>query len=125
MKFGDSRSNRCRYIRAAHFVMDERRTTPAYTGHHLRPKRHTAILLNKKPTSYLFVGQAQRHATKILHKAVEGGILDLFSNFEKFQPEVADDVISGADVEQLGMDVRIQFGDCGSYRSRDIDCLIL
>ena len=37
IKFGDSGSNRSRDIRAAHFIMDERRRrTTAGAGHHIR-----------------------------------------------------------------------------------------
>ena len=38
IKFVDSRSNRSRYIRLPHFVTDddERGTSPAYAGHHIR-----------------------------------------------------------------------------------------
>ena len=41
--FGDSKSNRYQDMRLPHFVTDIRRTTttttPAYGGHHIRPKR--------------------------------------------------------------------------------------
>ena len=40
--------------------------------------------------------------------------------FDNCQPESASDVISGADVEQVGMNVLIKFGDFRSNRSRDI-----
>ena len=53
----------------------------------------------------------KRCATKIRHKAVGGGILDLFLNFEKCRPEVADDVISGLVVEYVCMDSRLKLGD--------------
>ena len=40
------------------------------------------------------MGQAKRRPTKIRPKAVGCGISTVFSNFEKYRPEVADDVIS-------------------------------
>ena len=46
VKFRDSRSNRARVIRLSHFVTNER-TTPAYAGHHIRPKRHAGVLPKK------------------------------------------------------------------------------
>ena len=39
---------------------------------------------------------------------------------DNFQPEVASDVISGVDVEQVGVKVQVTFGDSSSNRSRDI-----
>ena len=40
---------------------------------------------------------------------------------DNFRPAaVASDVISGVDVEQVGMNARVKFGDSGSNRSRDI-----
>ena len=39
--------------------------------------------------------QAQRRDTKILPRAVGGGIFDRFSNFEKCRPEAADEDIFG------------------------------
>ena len=47
-----------------------------------------------------------------------GSIFDVFR--DKFQTEVDSDVISGADVEQVGFDVSVKFGDSGSHCSRDI-----
>ena len=39
---------------------------------------------------------------------------------KNFRQEVASDVISGVDVEQVGMNTRVKFGDSRSNRSRDI-----
>ena len=39
---------------------------------------------------------------------------------DKFRSEVARDVISGVDVEYVGMNVRIKFGDSRSNRFLDI-----
>ena len=39
---------------------------------------------------------------------------------DNFQPEVGSDVTSGVDVEQAGMNVRLNFGEFRSNRSRDI-----
>ena len=44
-------------------------------------------------------------------KAVGGGISAVFSNFEKCRPGVADAVISSVALDQVGMDVRVKFGD--------------
>ena len=52
------------------------------------------------------MGQAKRHDTKIRPKAVGGGIFGRFSNFDLYRTEVADDVITGVAVQQVGMDVR-------------------
>ena len=45
IKFDDSWSNRSRDIGVAHLVMDDRQTTPADVGHHIRQKRHWAFCL--------------------------------------------------------------------------------
>ena len=39
---------------------------------------------------------------------------------DNFRPEAASDVISGVGVEQVGMKVRVKFGDSMSNRYRDI-----
>ena len=39
---------------------------------------------------------------------------------DNFRPEVASDVISGADVKQVGPDVPVKLGDSRSSRSRDV-----
>ena len=39
---------------------------------------------------------------------------------DNFRPEVASDVISGMNVEQVGMNVHVKFGDFRSNRFRDI-----
>ena len=39
---------------------------------------------------------------------------------DNFQPVVVNDVISGADVELVGMDVRVKYGYSGSHGSGDI-----
>ena len=50
--------------------------------------------------------QAKRHATKIRPKPSKAAFsVVFFSNFDKYRPEVADDVISGVAVYQVGMDV--------------------
>ena len=38
-----------------------------------------------------------------------------------FRPEVVGDVISGANVGQVGVDVPVKFGDSSSNSSRDIE----
>ena len=49
VKLGGYRSNRSRDIRAAVFVINERRTTtPEDTGHNIR--QNDGVLPNKKPT---------------------------------------------------------------------------
>ena len=54
--------------------------------------------------------QAKRRATQILPKAVGGGIFDCFFR-SSFRPEVVSDVISGTVDQDIGMDVRANFGD--------------
>ena len=39
---------------------------------------------------------------------------------DNFRPEVVNDVISGVDVEEVGMNVRVKFGDSRSNSSGDI-----
>ena len=51
-------------------------------------------------------------------KTVGGGIFD--RNSPSFRPEVVSGVISGVAVEQVGMDVCVNFGDFRSNVSRDI-----
>ena len=50
-------------------------------------------------------GGAKRRATKIRPKAVAGGILGRFANFDKCRAEEAGDVISGVAADYVGMDV--------------------
>ena len=64
---------------------------------------------NKKPTNWL--GQTKRHATKIWHQVVIGGIFSRFSNLEKWRLEVADKVIPGGAIDYADMDARVKFGD--------------
>ena len=54
---------------------------------------------SKQEVHQLVVGQAKRRATKILHKAVGGGILGRSFNFDKCWLKVADDVIFGVAVD--------------------------
>ena len=52
-------------------------------------------------------------------ETVEGGIFD--SSFrDNFRPEVDSDVISGVAIKQLGVNIRVEFGDSKPNRSRDI-----
>ena len=53
-------------------------------------------------------------------KSVAGGIFGRFSNFDNCRPEVAGDVMSGAALVYVGVDVPTKFGDSRSSRSRDI-----
>ena len=39
---------------------------------------------------------------------------------DNFRPEVVSDVISGVAVDQVGLDVRVKFGDSRSYGCQDI-----
>ena len=55
---------------------------------------------------------------EISPEAVWGGIFDVFCG--SFRLEVDTEVISGENVEQVGMNVPVKFGDSGSNRSRDI-----
>ena len=52
-------------------------------------------------------------------EAVGGGIFDGFFRCS-FRPEVVNDIISVANVVQVGMDVPVKLGDSGSNGSRDI-----
>ena len=49
--------------------------------------------------------QEKSRAIKIRSKAVGGGILVRFSNFDKCRPEEAADVVSGMALDQVGMNV--------------------
>ena len=66
VKFGDSRSSFSRYIREAHFMMDdERRTTPAIAGNHVRQNATLALRLTRNlPTG----GQANAAPLKFYPK---------------------------------------------------------
>ena len=54
--------------------------------------------------------QAKRRATKIRLRAVRGAFLAVF-NLNIYRPEVADDVLTGATVDEVEMDVPGKFGD--------------
>ena len=54
------------------------------------------------------------------NKAVGCGSFRRFSNLDKCRPEAANDVISGAAVDNVGMDVCVQFGYSRSNSFRDI-----
>ena len=56
---------------------------------------------------------------EIAPKAVGGGIFDCFVAYN-FRREVDNDVISGVAVDNVGVDVPIEFGDSRSNRIRDI-----
>ena len=58
-------------------------------------------------------GGGKRRATKIRPKAVGAGIFDILS-------ELKCDVISGADVQQVGVDALVKLRDSRSNYSRDI-----
>ena len=60
------------------------------------------------------------HSEEIRPKAVGGGIFGRFSNFDKCRPEATSDVISGARLKYVDMDVRAKFSDSRLNRSRDI-----
>ena len=51
-------------------------------------------------------------------EAVGGGVFDCFTY--NFRPEVDNDVISGMAVNNVGMDVSVDFGDSSSNCFRDI-----
>ena len=51
-------------------------------------------------------------------EVVGGGILDIFCF--NFRPEVDNDVISDLAVDNVGVDVRLKFGDSSSNGSQDI-----
>ena len=51
---------------------------------------------------------------------VVGGIFGLYSNLDKCRPEVTDDVISGAALAYVGVDVPAKFGDSRLYIGRII-----
>ena len=59
---------------------------------------------NKRPTSWW--GRQNAVPLKFDTKLLEAAFSIVFSNFEKCQPEVADDAISGVAVDKDGMDVR-------------------
>ena len=65
------------------------------------------------------VGTLACTVQEILPKAVGSGIFDSFFRYN-FRPEVAIDVVSGADVESVCMDVSVKLGDSRSNGSRDI-----
>ena len=74
------------------------------------------IIITRSPPNG---GEAKRRATKIRPKAVCGVIFRRLFHCS-FRPEVVGDVISGADVGQVGMNVPVKFGDSSSNGSRDI-----
>ena len=55
-------------------------------------------------------GKTSRHKNST-ESRMKRHFLPFFSNFEKCRPDVADDIISGVAVEQVGMDVRVKIGD--------------
>ena len=67
------------------------------------------IILKKKPTNWL--DQAKRHATKIRPKGCRRWNFGCLLNSDNCQPEVASDVISGAALDQVRMDVRAKVVD--------------
>ena len=69
--------------------------------------------------AHQLVGQAKRRADQIRPKAVVGGIFNGFLR-GNFRPQVANDVISGVDVDCVGMDVSATFGESGLNRGRII-----
>ena len=69
--------------------------------------------------------QAKRRPTKIRSKAVGGSIFDRFSNFYKWRPEVADDVILGLAVDYVGLDVLVNLVILGQTVLEIYDCLSL
>ena len=58
------------------------------------------------------------HSRDIPPDAVGGGIFDCFPY--NFRPEMANDVMSGVVVDNVGMDVCATFGDSRSNGFRDI-----
>ena len=64
-----------------------------------------------------FRDSSLNRSRKIPHKAAGGGILDSIFRYN-FRPE--DDVISSVDVDNVGMDVCVKFGDSKSNGFRDI-----
>ena len=80
----------------------------------VRPNLHirrTVAMGTENKTSFNCLGHAKRRATKIRRKAVGGVIFGRFSSFDACQPNAAGDVISGAAVEKVGIDVLTKFGD--------------
>ena len=74
-----------------------------------------AIVLHKR----LKLGGPRTYISReITPEAVRGGIFEVFH--DNFRPEVDSDVISGADVDPIGMDVPEKFGASRSNSSRDI-----
>ena len=70
-----------------------------------------------KQDAHQLVGQAKRRTTKIRPKAVGCGIFGRFSSFDKCRLEVAGDVVSGANVGQVGTDIPVKLGDSRLNRS--------
>ena len=60
---------------------------------------------------------------KFDQKPSEATFSPVFSNFNKCQPEVADDVISGAVVDLVDTDFRVRFGDSKLNSGRAIKTL--
>ena len=67
--------------------------------------------LDAKQETHQLVGQAKRRATKICPKRSKAAFSVAFSNFDKCPQEVAGDVIPGAALVDVGMDVRVIFSD--------------
>ena len=66
-----------------------------------------------------FCDPCRNHSREIPPEAVGGGIFDGCFR-DNFRPEVASDVISGANVEQFSCEVRAKLCESMSNRSRDI-----
>ena len=63
---------------------------------------------------------AKTFLEKLDQKPSEVAFSAVFSNFDKCRPEVAGDVVSGAVIDPVGLDVPAKFGDSRSNHSRDI-----
>ena len=66
------------------------------------------------------MAKAKRRTTKIQPKAVGGGIVGRYSNFDKCLSQSAGDFISSVAVEEVGTDVRATFGEAGLNSGRII-----
>ena len=96
VKLDDSRYNRSRDIRAAHFVMDDEEDDIG-----------ARMSSPKKPTTWW--GRQNAAPSKIQLKAVECDIFcRFFSIFDICRPEVASDVISGLLVGQMSVWLSVQ-----------------
>ena len=66
------------------------------------------------------MGQAKRRATQIRPKGAGSDIFDRFPNFDQCRSEVTGDVIPGAAVDYVGMNVPATFGESGLNSGRII-----